>query len=386
MITKVLTMTAGVAALTNFATAGDFTTQLESPTVSRTFADYLTGGLKLYKSSSNPYIQEVGFFGRAQYQYGLTDGSSEDGNFTDAGGELRRLRVGTKVKFLNKFELKGNIDLESGGFRNTSLRAGSLDTATLTYKAGDIGSFEDVSLAFGRHKHTFGGEAHQSSKKIKTIERANVTNFFFDSSRPTGLVFEAARNGYEYKLGIYSANDSGQDITGDYNDIAYYFNIQKDGWNLDLFYNDNNGSDDEFSNVKWGTSLAYETEYGDWNLFLNALYGQSSDPENDDVWGLIVTPSKFLIEDKLEVVFRYQYAGSSGDQIDINSRNVANVANVDGVSVNDGDENHTFYAGLNYYFVGNNSKVLLGVEYESLEGSNENLEATTFWAAYRIFF
>ncbi len=394
MTKNVFTTAASVAILSSTAVAGDFITDLVSGTPStsqsKSLADYITGGTKLYKNSSNPYIQEVSLSGRAHFQYNYSDGELDDQDFSGGGEELRRLRTTAKIKFLNKFEAKASVNLENGGFRGTSLRYNSLDEAKLTYKAGDILGVEDVSFSYGRHKHTFGGEVHQSSKKIKTVERSNISNFFFDSSRPTGVQIAGSKNGYDVLLGIFSANETGRDITGDWNDLAYYINVQKDGWNLDLFFNDNDGEDDEFDNFKWGASVAYETEYKGWNVLLNGLYGQSSDDENDDVWGLIILPSKFIIEDKLEAVFRYQYAGSSGNQINAGSgsRGVRAVASRDGSPISSGDNNHTFYAGLNYYFLGNNSKLLLGIEYETLDGDGpeNDLDATTLWAAYRFFF
>ena len=52
-----------------------------------------------------------------------------------------------------------------------------------------------------------------------------------------------------------------------------------------------------------------------------------------------------------------------------------------------GSENHTLYAGLNYYLCGNSSKVQVGVEYETMDQEDgDDADATTLWAAYRMYF
>lgn len=393
MTKNVLTMAASAAVLTNFATAGDFTETLEAPAAVSSFCDYLTGGVKLYKDSSNPFIQEVSFFGRAQYQVGYADGSAELGDFSGYGDNLRRLRVGTKIKFLQDFELKVNANLtknnprSKNAWRNPEFGYSSLDEAKLTYKAGDVAGFEGVKVSYGRHKHTLSGESHHSSKKLKTVERSNIANYFYDSSRPSGLTLSGVKGNYEIKLGLYSAIEAKDELTGDYGETAYYLNVQNGGWNFDLFFNGNDDSNEnEFENVDWGTSLAYETEVAGWDLFLNGIYGENND--GADVYGLVIMPSKFIIEDKLEAVFRYQFAGASEDALNAgsSSRGIRAIAKKDGVSTSKGDKNHTIYAGLNYYFCGHNSKAQFGVEHETLKGDGEDLDGTTIWAAYRMYF
>ena len=71
-----------------------------------------------------------------------------------------------------------------------------------------------------------------------------------------------------------------------------------------------------------------------------------------------------------------------------NSRNLRNVAGHEtpGRGIAGGDDNHTFYAGLNYFLCDHNAKVMVGAEYETLDGDRVDLEATTLWAAFRMYF
>ncbi|MGE9268619.1 MAG: porin [Verrucomicrobiales bacterium] len=342
----------------------------------------------LYKDKSNPFIQEFKVFGRFQYQWGYTDGETNGNDFDGNGDEIRRFRLGTQIKFLNGFKLKANANLEEGGFRNHEIGYHSLDEAYLAYSFGEVGSFDDLSLSVGRHKYNFTGEAHTSSKSIKTVERSNVANAFYNSARPTSVMLTVEREGMSLTGGVLST-DEDPEFGGWDEGIAYYltgdFAVGNGNVIVDFTYNDADPATEvDGIGYEWGLSAAYFTEIANWELMVNGVYGENHG--GDALYGLVIMPSTFLIEDRLELVGRYQFFGSDGDNVKINSRNVRNVASHDGASISTGDSNHTFYAGLNYYLCDHNAKIMTGVEYETLEGSNEDLDATTVWAAFRMFF
>ncbi|MDB4142656.1 OprO/OprP family phosphate-selective porin [Akkermansiaceae bacterium] len=391
---------AGVTATTLSAFAGDMSVAPPAPVNNGNWCDALQGIGTIYKDKNNPYIQEIKVFGRAHYQFSSTDGEYKsytddeykETDFDSNGGELRRLRFGTSIKFLNDFKLVGRVNLESGGYRTDKLEFANFDELYLTYNVGDLGAFEDVSFTYGRLKLAFGGEEHMSSKKIKTVERSNINNTY-GGPRPTGLMANAGLGGVNYSVGIFNT-DSGRDALGDWNEgIAYYasaeFEVASGDVIADFLYNDADSSDEDLFGYEWAASLTYMTEIGNWDLLLNATYGE--DHGGDSSYGLVIMPSTFLIEDKLEAVVRYQYAGSDdGNGLGINSRAVRNSfadeTGPGGARIAGGDENHTIYAGLNYFLCDHNAKVMVGAEYETLDGTGVDLEATTLWAAFRMYF
>ena len=116
---------------------------------------------------------------------------------------------------------------------------------------------------------------------------------------------------------------------------------------------------------------------------------QGNADRTGNFWGLIIEPSVYLIEDKLEFVARYAYQGSEEDEgIRTNSRYFRGGDPLDGADINSGrgDSHHSIYAGLNYYFCDHYSKVLLGVEYDKLDTPDGDADAVTLWAAYRMYF
>jgi hypothetical protein len=98
-------------------------------------------------------------------------------------------------------------------------------------------------------------------------------------------------------------------------------------------------------------------------------------------------PSIELIEDKLEAVVRYQYMKGNGNaSFKGTKRYLERVANADGVQDPEGDENHTIYAGLNYFICDHNLKLMTGIEYETVDGGTADSESTTLWGAVRFYF
>ena len=346
---------------------------------------------KFHSDSSSPYIQELKFFGRAQWQYAAIDGSDVNGDSFDSDfTEFRRVRVGAQIKFLNNFTLKGNINLvdddaTSGGSESFGYQ--SFDQLKLTYKTKNFAGFDTFAASYGRHKVALGHEGHESSKKIKTVERSALANRLTTSARYTGLTLSAEKGDWSGKFGVFSTADSGDDLGGWNAGQALYLTSTHKALGgevvFDAFWSIDE-DDDELSTNRWAASASYTTDINNWNYAATVAYGE--DLDGDNFYGVVLSPSTYIIKDKLEFVARYQFQGSSEDDgIRTNSRYFRADQDAD-VNGGFGDSHHSIYAGLNYYFVGHQSKILVGVEYENLDTPLGNTDATTVSAAYRLFF
>lgn len=354
---------------------------------------------KFYSNDNDPYVQSLKFFGRVQAQYGYISGDDVNGDSFDEGiDEIRRLRFGAELKLFNGFKIKGNVNLvdddaNSGGGREFAYQ--DFDQLKFSYTTKNIAGFDKASFTYGRHKVAVGQEAHVSSKKIKTVERSALTNRLF-GGRWTGFSLDLERGNWEGTFGYFSQDDT--EILGSISQgTALYFSSNHDLGHgnvlFDAFWNVDTDDESELADYEWAASLAYETEIGNWDLVVNVALGDNGDEdfagEDRDgyFWGLIIQPSTYIIEDKLEFVARYAYQGSSEDEgIRTNSRFFRDAAVGGDINDGRGDAHHSIYAGLNYYFCGDNSKVLLGVEYDNLDTPDGNADAVTLWAAYRTFF
>lgn len=353
------------------------------------WADTLKSMGKVYSDEENPSIQEVKVFGRLHQQWAYSQGESSGQDFSGNGDELRRLRAGVSVKFLDGFKVLGRINFEKGGFRNTSLGYNSFDELYLGYSKEGLFGFDKATIGYGRYKVAFGGEERISSKKIKTVERSGINNRF-GSLRPTGFLLEGEKNDVTYTLGVYSTEEDSETLADWSGGAAFQFGAEfaamEGTVTTDFIYADSSSNDQSVFDFDWATSLTYTRQYGDVNVLANLTYGNEG---SEDIYGFVIVPS-FLITEKLEAAFRYQYGHSTDDTgvpTSSSSRGLRRVARNDGLGTGSGDVNHTLYAGLNYYIEGDYLKVMTGVEYESIDGAQgSDLDGLTFWAAIRTYF
>ena len=353
----------------------------------------------VYSNDDNPYIQSFRFYGRFQAQYGYIRGEDVNGDdFSDDAEEIRRLRLGAEIKFLHGFKVTGNVNLIddealSNGGREFEYQ--DFDQLKISYTTKDFLGFDKASLTYGRHKVALGQEARLSSKKIKTVERAAIANRLFNG-RWTGFSVDLQRDNWNGTLGYFSQDQT--DVLGslDQGSAVYFSSTHKlDHGNVlfDVFWNIDTDDDSELASYEWAATLGYETTVGNWDLVADLAFGDNGDTDfagadrGGNFWGVTLTGSRYIIDEKLEFVARYAYQGAEEDEgIRTNSRLFRAEILDNDVNGGRGDSHHSIYAGLNYYFRGDKSKVLFGIEYDNLATPDGSADATTLWAAYRTYF
>lgn len=398
---------AAAIALSGSAFAGDVVSEAAAPAPSNngSWCDGFDTVGKFYENKDAAFIQSLKFFGRFQWQYAHIDGENGAGqSFSEGIDEVRRFRFGSEIKFLDGFKLKGNLNLVNDGAAKGKTREfehKDWDELTLSYSQKDVAGFDKAGISYGRHKVAMGHESHTSSKKIKTVERSPLSNKIYDE-RWTGVKLKLEEGNWEGIIGYFSQDDKKErDAWGSMSQgSAFYVSSawELDSGNLlfDFFHmSDDEDADSDMNDYNWAASVAYETEIGNWDLMVNVVYGDNGDssyqsnPDREgNFYGLVVMPSTYLIDDKLEFVARYVYQASEEEQgIKTNSRYFQSADDIDGVgNVDRGDSYHSIYAGLNYYLCGNNSKIQVGAEYETLDTTTGDADNTTLWAAYRMYF
>lgn len=391
---------------------------------------------RLYKNKKNPYIQELQVFGRFHWQYAYVDGEGSIGKdqhaqkFNYDTEEIRRFRLGAKLKFLKIFEANANINLSNdlspiGGPRKVeyfNLYSATLGTDLV--KAFDLDSIDELEFRIGKEKIAHTSEGENSSRFIKTVERSSL-NWYIATPSSTGMILEAENGPWDLDLGMYSG-DLQREFSNFNNDYFYTLHAgykfktpsfaDKSRIDMRMLIN---GDEKENAvknpesigslNQKWFISLSSESKKGRFELLTDLVYGDNGTdygydfdkdrPENNPdregtFWGFTIIPSYWLIEDKLEGVFRYQYARASEKE---GFRMAGRYARTAGVSQgftgpNDlsngrGDKHQSAYLGFNYYFCGDNAKVMTGIEYDDLDSASQSVyEGTTVWAAFRMYF
>jgi len=357
----------------------------------------------LYNNKENPYFQSFQIGGRFMYQAAYLDGEDVNGrDFNDTYDDYRRVRIETRAQFLKYFSSKVGINIV-----NDRRPAGmdldwgydTFDEATISFdikKAFALGALDSLSITYGRHKFNMSEEVHMSSREIYTIERSAIANKLYGAnSRPTGITLAGSLGKWSATLGLFSGEDDSEFIGGWNDGQAYYLSAahqttDKLKFVFDFVKNDPSGEDD-FLGYDWAAVLNGVYKDGRYGALASVVAGENNSSaanQGGSVHALVVMPWYYLVEDRLQAVVQYQYAGASESQgIRTNSRYLR-ADHSAGVNVNSGrgDELHTLYAGLNYYLCGHNAKVMGGVEFASLETPRGDVSAVTYLIAFRTYF
>lgn len=374
------------------------------------YCDALVNLGKIYENPKNPFIEEFRFDGRLHYQAAWLEGNDINGReFNNSYEEVRRARIGINSKFLSVFNIKVAANLVDDSRTRTTgdLDWGyeNLDQATLGIdlkKAFSISQVDKMLLTYGVQKFDLGEEAFNTSNKIPTVERTGISNkTYLDGIRPTGLTLEAVKGPWDILLGLFSTEENPEfDAKWDqgfaYQGTIGYQATEQLKYVADFIYNDSGLDQENHWDYKWASSVRAEYRTARWAVISEAFYGDNGDEQNGNTnpdrqgefWAFIFTPTYWVVQDRLESVFQYQYAGSSESEGIQTSSRYLRRSHAAGVDVNNGrgDSHQYLYAGLNYLFCDHNSKVMCGIQYDNLETPGGRLDGTTLWLAYRTYF
>lgn len=380
------------------------------------WCETLRGIGTLYSDDSNCWLQEFKVFGRLQYQLAYVDGEvNGNRDFNYKTDEFRRVYLGASAKVFNHLKLSGQANVfddqgpvggqEGFEFRHMWDLYGLLDLKG----AFGIRGFDALAVGYGAREVNMSNEFNHSSKNIKTVERSAISNkiWAYDSefSNPTGAWLEGKNGNLAWTFGAFSTTQddwlaSWEDGELYHANLSYDFSgatgadISRVLWTH--FYQDLDANDERLADgLEWATSLSVNYGNGPWELVVEGVYGDNGEQSNaareGDFWAVVVMPTYWLQKDKLEAVFRYQYEGSEEDQgvrvYSRYSRRADAKENLGMLNGGRGDEHHSTYAGLNYYFCGNNSKVMAGVQYDTItSGGDDVYDGWTSMLAFRTFF
>ncbi|MFM2198967.1 MAG: hypothetical protein RLZZ505_2399 [Verrucomicrobiota bacterium] len=356
----------------------------------------------LYKNAENPWLQSFNIGGRFQYQAAYLEGEDVNGrDFNDTYDDYRRARIETKTEFLRFFSANIKLNMVNDGRpAGNDLDWGydTFDEAVFTFdikKAFGAGSLDALKLNYGRFKFNMTEEVHMSSKEIYTVERSAIANKLYGNpNRATGFTLDAAMGKWSGTVGIFSSEDDTEFIGGWNDGQAYYLSVAHattDEWRfvLDFVINNEDGGDD-YLGYAWATALNAIYAKDRFGAVTTLVLGENNAAgvRGGSFESLMVMPYYWLVEDRLQAVCQYQYAGSSESEgMRTNSRYVRSQHSA-GVNVNSGrgDELHTLYTGLNYHICGDNAKIMAGVEYSALDTPAGDVNALTYLVAFRTFF
>ncbi|MGL4399347.1 MAG: porin [Luteolibacter sp.] len=335
----------------------------------------------LYSDPSADFLQEVSLFGRYQGQYWNLDSNRGDASDWDN----RRPRIGARFNLLDNFQLSGAINIDPG-FNPVY---DSLQSLVLRWSPSD-----DFSLAVGKMTPRVTREFSVNSAEMLTFERSLLVDNVSPSSA-TGVRLTLKQDAWRADLHAF-AGDRQDELTEFEGGALILLKIARDFDDVgpfrdaDLYFDYLYNSSSEATagtDFQHTFSLGGKVDHGAFSLTGDLIYAAGL-PGEDDAFGLVILPSVFLIEDKLQFVARYHYAEASGrDGIRLRSRyeREAPLLSDNGR----GESYHSAYAGLNYYINGHRLKLMAGVEYSIMNdtfGDGGDFSGWTWLTGIRMYF
>ncbi len=370
----------------------------------------------LYKNKDNPIIQRLSLYGEFSAQW--AEGVSNQGSFgsrnlkaTPATGSLpatpstlwdsidaRRWRLGVRAQLFKDFKFTGIIDINpnfDGFYRD-------IYELYLTYAPNDA-----FNVSVGKRKaHFFSQEYNTPSRELIVFEQSLLTATLIPKEH-TGIWVNGKIGNWIYTVAAYP---------GDYQTEFSHFNaglftqaslgydfasklhvdkaLVKFDWQNSTSSKNNYGPQN-FTNA---FSLSTAFQQGRFYSYTDFLGGLGRNGQGD-VWGMILTPTYFLIPDKLQFVLRYQYAHGDNNALKLQRYEIlapdltttttttTKIGKTTKTAVsNTGSEYQAVYFGLNYYIHRHNLKLMTGVEYSDLSGGKKNFSGWTYLAGLRLAF
>lgn len=326
---------------------------------------------RLYAGDSDSIIDSVELSGRFQVDLAFVDAGLREHSEID----LRRLRLGVKVNFLDDFLFHVEADYDS---HDGELVYGRLTDAYIEWSPSSA-----LALTVGKHGAPFTLDGMTSSKELLTIDRSNLANnIWFTEEYIPGVSVAGTFNNLSYQTGFYSSgeinrgfgNSNGEEFwlgTIGY-DFAGRLNAEAATLNLNLVENEADERNGFTRPLERVASLNFSMETDRWGLLTDissakGYLGQS------DLRGFMMMPF-YDIGRAAQIVARYTYVHSEGD----NGVRFARYENE--LNVGRGDTYRELYLGANYYWYDHKLKLQSGLQYADMDDRAGDGGAYSGWA------
>jgi len=336
----------------------------------------------LYKKKGG-VVKKWSLTGRFDLQLGYQD--TDQGDFDEF--DIRRFRLGTKVKFRNGWRLKVVANMLNDGDVDYS----NLDSVYLSYQPSKY-----LKFILGRQTPHFMREWSTPSQELGVIERALLVQQL-RPRKSTGITVSGDWNHFDYELGMFSADwDPGFSGGGAgffyVASLGYDFTHLCDAWDdlhWQLYYMYNDGDPGNTSVPPYGNSVstAITLRRNQFGCTAEVIHAEGIQGR-PDAWGFLVTPTWELIEDKLDLVLRYHYAKGDGrDGLRLRKRFERLAPSL--TDRGRGEEYQSIYLGLRYQLIEDRLTFSSGCEWSEMKdhhGDGGDYEGFSFLSALRFSF
>jgi phosphate-selective porin OprO/OprP len=332
--------------------------------------DQLWSRTRLY-ASSDTFIRSVQLSGRFQVDQAYVDSGDEEHSETN----LRRMRLGVKVAFLDHFRLHAEAEYDPQDGEPVYQRL------TDTYVAWSPS--DALELTVGKQGAAFTLDGMTSSKDLLTIDRSNLANnIWFTEEYIPGVTIAGELGKLSYNAGLFSSgaidrgfgdSNGGEFFLGTVGyDFASQLGAKKAQLNFNYVDNEphpDNGFTRPLEQIL-SVNFAFETERWGVRTDLSAAQGYLG---QSDLLGFIVMPF-YNLRNSNQLVLRYTYVDSD----DPNGIRFGRYERE--LEKGRGDDYRELYAGINHYWYGHKLKLQSGLQYADMSDRAGDGGAFTGWS------
>jgi len=363
----------------------------------------------LYDNSLNPLIQQFAVSGQFDFSASVGEAETDSSGLTPStsteldGTRTRRARLGARIRAFNNTEIEA-----VGEFAGDSQYRGVERLKGYTQFA------ETTGVTYGKFRPNFGAESRVEPSLSPYPYRATLTNMVAPSAA-LGVSIHHAGETFDYDIGWFSSDydpDFGS-MGGDgmLNLSLSRSFVEKAGdtigrtkWHVDYLHNFDAGR----SNPQGYDIAGKRSANGNQLIVQNPAYrhlfsvGVKMDTATSSlsgdfqfakgdasVWGLTLGATHWLVPGTLNLVGRYQYAGTNDARGIVAAPGNSGDLRYDSSPFFTGDEYHSVYLGTNLHLYKDSLLIRNGVEYMILNdevGQAFNTEAFTWQTGAQISF
>ncbi len=372
-------------------------------------ADAVWSRAILFEDAANPWVQQIAIAGMFDWQasYGKAEvdavATTASKNIDLDNTRTRRARLGARLRAFRNTDLEASVefagDNEYNGIEKLSARTEIAPGSSVQY---------------GKFRPTFGPESSDAPYSPYP-DRSMLTNMVAPGPS-LGVMFNQLGQVWDYGFGWFSS-DASSDIPSIEGDGFLAFNLShtfveptgksviRTRWHLDYIHNlDGSGSGSIPRYNLAGKRSANGDQLVAQNPAFRHLFSTGISIDQGDfsftgdfklakgdttAWGVTLSPTYWLIPGAVQLVGRYQYAGSDEAGSLVSSLGTSSDLAFDDSPFFIGDEFHSFYLGANLHLYQNKMTLMSGFEQiiiKDEQGEKFNTDAAIWHTGARVSF
>lgn len=366
--------------------------------------------------AESPWLQSLRFGGYIHLQSASVNGRAGGRDFSYGRGlDVRRARLTMKGQAFNalSWSVHSNMSQDDGRTGGgVEFDYFGLFTAYATLDLNALlpdNPLDTFSVSYGKRKLTELNEEDETSiNSILTVERSSLSSFvvpFRAATGTTGAWLTMGRGNDEVTLGVFSTDttpefgtwDDGTLLIGSWeHDFSAALGFEEALLSIGGGIQDVKAGDEVYSPWEWVFTPWFRITEGRWQWHFSAAFGELEGPAaatGGSFYGACLMPVYWLVEDRLQLVFRYEFMQSDAPfGVQLRSRYAREAGRpqneaIPSLATGRGDFHQAAYTGLVWWVCPKHLSVLGGVEWEQLTSRSNNVyRGTTLWLSTRVIF